>query len=213
MNIRSSVLISGERDSGRHGTAHRNFSYYYRLALTIGFDCALRSIPYCWWEHRTWCWLYCMRLGREKWIGDKRFLTNEERVKNRDILVALILTVTKTKTTKVLGFYQLSRQSNLSKCPTAGMARSIQWKWATIRRSEWCPSQWAWYLVPEVMTCKPIFQILTRLNPVVARNMVQELSTLGVARSSPSTLLSNTPKHNPTSGLHPQHWASTHTRY
>lgn len=48
--------------------------------------------------------ILCTKLGMGKWIGDERFLTNERRVKNRDILVALISEVTKTKTTKVLGF-------------------------------------------------------------------------------------------------------------
>ena len=47
--------------------------------------------------------ILCTKLGWEKWISDKRFLTNEKRVKNRDILVALISTVTRTRTTKVLG--------------------------------------------------------------------------------------------------------------
>lgn len=48
--------------------------------------------------------ILCTKLGWTKWISDKRFLTNQMRVKNREILVALISTVTKTKTTKVLGF-------------------------------------------------------------------------------------------------------------
>lgn len=45
----------------------------------------------------------CQRLGRPEWILDERFITNEVRVKNREILLPMIREVTKQKTTQVSG--------------------------------------------------------------------------------------------------------------
>jgi succinate--hydroxymethylglutarate CoA-transferase len=43
----------------------------------------------------------CERLGRPQWTADPRFATNPLRVQNREVLVAMIGDVTRTKTTQV----------------------------------------------------------------------------------------------------------------
>ena len=42
----------------------------------------------------------CQRLGKPEWVSDKRFITNADRVKNRETLEEMIEGVTRTKTTK-----------------------------------------------------------------------------------------------------------------
>ncbi|KAF8427936.1 CAIB/BAIF family protein [Tirmania nivea] len=92
-NIGSSALISGQRDSGRHGTAHPSIVPYEafptsdgRILLGGGND-KLYGI-------------LCTRLSKVQWITDDRFRTNASRVKHREILVPMIAEETKKKTTK-----------------------------------------------------------------------------------------------------------------
>ena len=45
--------------------------------------------------------ILCQRIGRPEWITDPRFVTNEERVRNRKILVPMMAEITRSKTTQV----------------------------------------------------------------------------------------------------------------
>ena len=45
--------------------------------------------------------ILCQRIGRPEWITDPRFVTNEDRVKNRKILVPMMGEITRSKTTQV----------------------------------------------------------------------------------------------------------------
>ncbi|EXJ82947.1 hypothetical protein A1O3_06764 [Capronia epimyces CBS 606.96] len=91
-NIASSVLISGERDEGRWGTAHPSIVPYK------GFKTADGDVMIGGGNDRLFGVL-CDRLGRPEWKTDPRFVTNDVRVANRDILESLIEAITRTKTT------------------------------------------------------------------------------------------------------------------
>ena len=91
-NLASSSLISGQRDSGRWGTAHPSIVPYKSFATVDGHillgggnDRLFRIL--------------CQRLGKPEWPTDVRFITNSERVKHRDILEGLIERETRRKTT------------------------------------------------------------------------------------------------------------------
>ncbi|KAF8466715.1 CAIB/BAIF family protein [Kalaharituber pfeilii] len=92
-NIGSSALISGERDSGRHGTAHPSIVPYEAFPTKDG------NILLGGGNDRLYG-ILCERIGKVEWITDKRFLTNAERVENREILIPLIAEETKKKTTE-----------------------------------------------------------------------------------------------------------------
>ncbi|KIX03125.1 uncharacterized protein Z518_06675 [Rhinocladiella mackenziei CBS 650.93] len=91
-NIASSVLISGERDGGRWGTAHPSIVPYK------GFKTADGDVMLGGGNDRLFGVL-CDRIGRPEWKTDARFVTNDARVRNRDILESLIEDITKTKKT------------------------------------------------------------------------------------------------------------------
>lgn len=92
-NIASSVLISGKPDSGRWGTAHPSIVPYK------GFETKDGDIMLGGGNDRLFGVL-CQRIGKPEWAEDKRFTTNADRVKNRDLLEEMITNVTKTKTTE-----------------------------------------------------------------------------------------------------------------
>jgi len=92
-NIASSVLISGKPDSGRWGTAHPSIVPYKGFKTQDG-DIMLGG------GNDRLFGVMCNRLGKPGWITDKRFVTNNERVKNRVELEDLVEEVTKTKTTQ-----------------------------------------------------------------------------------------------------------------
>ncbi|KAF8535165.1 CoA-transferase family III domain-containing protein [Trichophaea hybrida] len=92
-NIASSALISGERDSGRHGTAHPSIVPYESFSTKDG-DILLGG-----GNDRLYRVL-CDRIGEPKWATDKRFVTNELRVKNRKTLVPMIAAKIREKTTQ-----------------------------------------------------------------------------------------------------------------
>lgn len=111
-NIASSVLVSGERDDGRWGTAHRkcelsisaqNTPANCKITASIvpyeGFPTSDGQILLGGGNDRLYS-ILCQRIGKPEWVTDTRFLTNNLRVKNRDILVPLIGEVTKTKSTR-----------------------------------------------------------------------------------------------------------------
>ncbi|KAL2001209.1 hypothetical protein VTN02DRAFT_2095 [Thermoascus thermophilus] len=89
----SSVLISGEKDSGRWGTAHPSVVPYQ------GFKTADGDIFIGGANDRLFG-ILCEKLGRPEWKKDPRFASNNERVKNRAELERLIETETKKRTTK-----------------------------------------------------------------------------------------------------------------
>jgi succinate---hydroxymethylglutarate CoA-transferase len=91
-NIASSVLISGERDGGRWGTAHPSIVPYK------GFRTADGDVMLGGGNDRLFG-IICDKLGRPEWKTDARFVTNDVRVQNRDVLEAMIEEITSTKTT------------------------------------------------------------------------------------------------------------------
>ncbi|KAH0839003.1 Succinate--hydroxymethylglutarate CoA-transferase [Fonsecaea pedrosoi] len=92
-NIASSVLISGERDGGRWGTAHPSI-VPYKGFKTLDGDIMLGG------GNDRLFGIICDKLGRPEWKSDARFVTNDVRVQNRDVLEDMIEKITQTKTTK-----------------------------------------------------------------------------------------------------------------
>ncbi|RPA87433.1 CoA-transferase family III [Ascobolus immersus RN42] len=91
-NIASSVLVSGEPDTGRWGTAHPSIVPYEafptldgKIMLGGGNDSLYKKI--------------CVCLGHPEWATDERFRNNALRVKHREVLVGMIGDVTKQATT------------------------------------------------------------------------------------------------------------------
>ncbi|KIW93968.1 uncharacterized protein Z519_05283 [Cladophialophora bantiana CBS 173.52] len=92
-NIASSVLISGERDGGRWGTAHPSI-VPYKGFKTLDGDIMLGG------GNDRLFGIICDKLERPEWKNDARFVTNDVRVQNRDVLEDMIEQITRTKTTK-----------------------------------------------------------------------------------------------------------------
>ena len=92
-NIASSVLISGDRDSGRWGTAHPSIVPYRGFKTKDG-DIMLGG------GNDRLFGVICERLGKMEWASDPRFTTNGARVKNREALEAMIEAETTRKTTQ-----------------------------------------------------------------------------------------------------------------
>ncbi|KAK5128437.1 hypothetical protein LTR85_003105 [Meristemomyces frigidus] len=92
-NIASSCLISGKPDSGRWGTAHPSIVPYKGFKTKDG-DVMLGG------GNDRLYGVMCNKLGKPEWIKAERFVTNADRVKNRDTLEELVEGVTKTKTTQ-----------------------------------------------------------------------------------------------------------------
>ncbi|KEF60363.1 uncharacterized protein A1O9_01923 [Exophiala aquamarina CBS 119918] len=91
-NIASSVLISGERDGGRWGTAHPSIVPYKGFVTADG-DIMLGG------GNDRLFGVICDKLGKPEWKGDPRFVTNDARVQNRAVLEDMIEAITRTKTT------------------------------------------------------------------------------------------------------------------
>ncbi|KAK1976366.1 CoA-transferase family III [Colletotrichum cereale] len=91
-NIASSCLISGEKDSGRWGTAHPSIVPYKSFKTKDG------DILFGGGNDRLYG-ILCEGLGRPEWRDDVRYRTNAQRVANRAELEALIEAVTVTRTT------------------------------------------------------------------------------------------------------------------
>ncbi|KAK5118092.1 hypothetical protein LTR62_004138 [Meristemomyces frigidus] len=92
-NIASSCLISGKPDTGRWGTAHPSIVPYK------GFETKDGSIMLGGGNDRLYG-VMCQRLGHPEWIQDERFLTNADRVANREMMEELVEGVTREKTTQ-----------------------------------------------------------------------------------------------------------------
>ena len=81
-NLSSSYFVSGV-SPGRMGNAHLNIVPYHVfrasdefLIVAVGNDSQFAS--------------FCRVIGAAEWAGDARFSTNPERVRNRDLIVAMI---------------------------------------------------------------------------------------------------------------------------
>ncbi|KAK3319073.1 CoA-transferase family III domain-containing protein [Apodospora peruviana] len=92
-NIASSCLISGEKDTGRWGTAHPSIVPYKSFETKDG------DILFGGGNDRLFG-ILCDGLGRPEWKEDPKFNINASRVANRTELEAEIEKVTKTKTTQ-----------------------------------------------------------------------------------------------------------------
>lgn len=92
-NQASSVLISGERDSGRWGTAHPSIVPYRGFRTLDDGDILVGG------GNDRLFGLLCDILDRPDWRTDSRFTTNDARVANRAELERLIESVTTTRTT------------------------------------------------------------------------------------------------------------------
>ncbi|KAJ5477143.1 Succinate--hydroxymethylglutarate CoA-transferase [Penicillium diatomitis] len=92
-NLASSALISGQKDSGRWGTAHPSIVPYRSYKTKDG------DILFGGGNDRLFGVL-CDRLGFPAWKNDARFVTNSDRVKHREDIDGLIENTTQQKTTK-----------------------------------------------------------------------------------------------------------------
>lgn len=92
-NIASSCLISGEKDTGRWGTAHPSIVPYQSYRTKDG------DILFGGGNDRLFG-LLCDGLGKAEWKTDPKFIINTVRVANRNELDTAIETVTQTKTTQ-----------------------------------------------------------------------------------------------------------------
>ncbi|KAI0903792.1 CoA-transferase family III domain-containing protein [Ustulina deusta] len=92
-NIASSCLISGERDTGRWGTAHPSIVPYKSFKTKDG-DVLLGG------GNDRLFGILCDGLGRPEWKTDARYSVNSQRVANREALEAAIEKITVLKTTR-----------------------------------------------------------------------------------------------------------------
>ncbi|KAF3922994.1 hypothetical protein ABW20_dc0103233 [Dactylellina cionopaga] len=92
-NIASSVLISGQRDGGRWGTAHPSIVPYEAFPTSDG-DILLGG------GNDRLFGILCQKIGCPEWAVDERFVTNDKRVDHRHTLVPMIGEETKRKSTK-----------------------------------------------------------------------------------------------------------------
>ncbi|MCJ1376614.1 hypothetical protein MMC20_007857 [Loxospora ochrophaea] len=91
-NMASSVLISGQPDTGRWGTAHPSI-VPYRAFKTADGDVLLGG------GNDRLFGVLCDRLGKPEWKTDDRFVTNSLRVKYREALEGMIESITRSKKT------------------------------------------------------------------------------------------------------------------
>ncbi|KAI9788725.1 MAG: hypothetical protein M1833_002892 [Piccolia ochrophora] len=92
-NMASSALISGQKDSGRWGTAHPSIVPYQSFKTSDG-DILIGG------GNDRLFGILCEKLGKPEWSHDERFVTNSVRVKHREALESMIERETRQKTTK-----------------------------------------------------------------------------------------------------------------
>ncbi|KAI9704257.1 MAG: hypothetical protein M1836_007118 [Candelina mexicana] len=101
-NVASSALISGKKDSGRWGTAHRSKLILAANAASIvpyrAFKTSDGNILIGGGNDKLYG-ILCDKLGKPEWKADRRFSTNPVRVEHRNILESLIEEETKKRTT------------------------------------------------------------------------------------------------------------------
>ncbi|TVY52195.1 Succinate--hydroxymethylglutarate CoA-transferase, partial [Lachnellula suecica] len=91
-NMAESVLISGERDTGRWGTSHPSVVPYRSFKTSDG------DILFGGGTDRLFG-ILCVGLGKAEWATDPRFVANAARVANREVLEKGIEDITRTKST------------------------------------------------------------------------------------------------------------------
>jgi succinate--hydroxymethylglutarate CoA-transferase len=114
-NLASSCLISGEKDQGRWGTAHRktpfHFTFFFFSSGLLINGIIASIVPYRAYKTKDGDILFgcgndrlfgiiCERLGHPEWKTSPKFAINTSRVANRVELDNLIETITLTKTTQ-----------------------------------------------------------------------------------------------------------------
>lgn len=110
-NIASSCLISGKKDSGRWGTAHRKHVMYFHFGNEILIHGAASIVPYRSFKTKDGDILFgggndrlfgvlSDGLGQSHWKDNSNFKTNADRVANRNELEANIESITQQKTTQ-----------------------------------------------------------------------------------------------------------------
>ncbi|KAL2820941.1 CoA-transferase family III domain-containing protein [Aspergillus cavernicola] len=82
-NMGSSVLVSGEKDSGRWGTAHPSVVPYQSFPTSDG-DIFVGG------ANDRLFGILCEKLGKPEWKTDARFVSNSDRVANRTALEIMI---------------------------------------------------------------------------------------------------------------------------
>ncbi|KAL2212341.1 CoA-transferase family III [Sarocladium strictum] len=92
-NIASSCLISGEKDTGRWGTAHPSIVPYKSFRTKDG-DILLGG------GNDRLFGILCEGIGRPHWAEDAEYKTNAQRVANRIELEEMIETLTQERTTE-----------------------------------------------------------------------------------------------------------------
>ncbi|KAG8167675.1 hypothetical protein KVR01_003364 [Diaporthe batatas] len=92
-NIASSCLISGDKDTGRWGTAHPSIVPYKAFKTKDG------DVLFGGGNDRLFG-ILCDGLGKPEWKDDPKFKINSQRVANRDELEAEIENISTQKTTK-----------------------------------------------------------------------------------------------------------------
>ncbi|KAK0390077.1 hypothetical protein NLU13_3650 [Sarocladium strictum] len=92
-NMAESVLVTGQRDTGRWGTSHPSV-VPYRAFKTSDGDVLIGG------ANDRLFGVLAKALGRPEWAADARFVDNSSRVRNRDTLEPMIEEVTRTKTTE-----------------------------------------------------------------------------------------------------------------
>lgn len=109
-NIASSCLISGQKDSGRWGTAHRGCITHYPRVLGLTIAVTASIVPYKSFKTKDGDILFgggndrlfgilCEGLGQPSWAGDPKFKTNADRVAHRRELESMIEAVSQQRTT------------------------------------------------------------------------------------------------------------------
>jgi crotonobetainyl-CoA:carnitine CoA-transferase CaiB-like acyl-CoA transferase len=113
-NMGESVLISGKKDSGRWGTAHRKSSAlvsFYNIEKLICSVLVASVVPYQGFKtadgdifvggaNDRLFGILCEKIGKPEWKADARFITNNDRVTNRAELEPLIEAELSKRTTQ-----------------------------------------------------------------------------------------------------------------
>lgn len=81
-NVGSNYLVSGEKTK-RYGNAHPNIVPYQTFKASDGYFALAVGNDSQWKQ-------FCDKTGKQEWAEDERFLTNADRVKNREILIPLL---------------------------------------------------------------------------------------------------------------------------
>ncbi|CEJ54186.1 Putative Succinyl-CoA:3-ketoacid-coenzyme A transferase 1, mitochondrial [Penicillium brasilianum] len=113
-NMGESVLISGKKDTGRWGTAHRKPSAllsFDKIEILICSVPVASVVPYQGFKtadgdifvggaNDRLFGILCEKIGKPEWKADARFVTNNDRVTNRTELEPLIETELSKRTTQ-----------------------------------------------------------------------------------------------------------------